>query len=102
VRSATASITSAAPSTTSEAQATTTVVVEQPPAPPPPPPRVVVARPPQPDVVWVEGYYAYDGRGRYVRVNGYWAQPPGRYRAYVAPHWSRRGPSYVYVQGYWR
>ena len=87
---------------TSEAQATTTVIVEQPPEPPPPPPRVVVARPPQRNVVWIEGYHAYDGHGRYVWVNGTWATPPGRHRAYVAPHWKLRDRGYVYVEGYWR
>lgn len=87
---------------TSEAQATTTVIVEQPPAPPPPPPRVVVGRPPSRNVVWVDGYWAYDGRGRYTWVDGYWATPPSRHRAYVAPHWTRRDRGYVYVQGYWR
>ncbi len=86
---------------TSEAQATTEYQVE---APPPPPPRrreVVVARP-GPDVVWIEGYYAYGPRGGYEWVPGHWERPPGRYNSYVAPHWQQRGRSYVYVQGYWR
>jgi outer membrane lipoprotein SlyB len=87
---------------TSESEATTTVIVEQPPAPPPPPPRVIIARPHRRDVVWVDGYWAYDGRGRYEWVDGYWATPPSRRRAYVAPHWNRRDRGYVYVQGYWR
>lgn len=86
---------------TSESQATTNVVVDQPPAPPPPQREIVYARP-APDVIWVPGYYAYDGY-RYVWIEGRWARPPHRgYRGYVAPHWQHRGGNYVYVQGYWR
>ena len=86
---------------TSEAQATTTVVVAQPPPPPPPQPEVVYAQP-DPGVVWISGYWAYDG-ARYVWIGGRWARPPHRrYHAYVQPHWEPRGGNYVYIQGYWR
>jgi hypothetical protein len=87
---------------TSESQATTDVVVAEPPPPPPPPqPEIIVAQP-EPNVVWVPGYYAWDGRA-YVWIGGRWAHPPRRgYRAYRQPHWERRGSGYVYVQGYWR
>jgi hypothetical protein len=88
----------------SETEATTNIYVEQPPAPPPRE-RVVVERYPAPsrEAVWVDGYWAYSGNGRYVWVEGRWEHPPERYRTYVAPHWKRhpRG-GYVYVEGYWR
>jgi hypothetical protein len=85
---------------TSENDATSNVVVQQPPAPPPPQREVVYARP-RGDVVWIPGYYAYDGY-RYVWIEGRWARPRRGYRHYEAPHWQRRGGGYVYVQGYWR
>ncbi|MBS0663345.1 MAG: YXWGXW repeat-containing protein [Verrucomicrobia bacterium] len=86
---------------TSEAQATTDYVVAQPP-PAPPIQREVVVVQPAPGMVWVQGYWAYDGY-RYVWIGGRWVRPPHRhYRAYVAPHWEYRGRGYVYIQGYWR
>ncbi|MDB6167878.1 MAG: 17 kDa surface antigen [Verrucomicrobia bacterium] len=85
---------------TSESQATTNVVVDQPPAPPPPQREVVYAAP-RPGVVWIPGYYAYDGY-QYVWIGGRWMRPRRGYRGYVTPHWQRRGGGYVYVQGYWR
>ena len=86
----------------SQAEATTTYVVQQPP-PPPPPPQVVVVReaPPAPDVIYVDGFYAYNGR-EYIWVAGHYERPPPRARAYVAPHWERRDRDSVYVEGYWR
>jgi hypothetical protein len=85
----------------SEAEATTTYVVQQPP-PPPPPPQVIVVRepPPAPDVIYVEGYQAYNGR-EYVWVPGRYERPPPRARQYVPPHWERRQRDSVYVEGYW-
>jgi hypothetical protein len=86
---------------TSEAQATTNVVVTSPP-PPPPPQREVIVVQSGPDMVWIPGYYAYDGYG-FTWIGGRWARPPHRrYRSYYQPHWERRGGGYVYIQGYWR
>ena len=86
---------------TSEAQATTDYAVAAPRPAPPPQREVVVVRQPAPDMVWVDGYYIYESRG-YSWVPGHWERPPSHYRTYVAPHWSARGRTQVYVQGYWR
>lgn len=87
----------------SETEATTNVVVAQPPPPPPPPAQVeVVTAQPGPGMVWIDGYWAYSDDGRYVWAPGHWIMPPRQHRAYVTPHWARRGSSYVYIQGYWR
>jgi hypothetical protein len=86
---------------TSERSATTDVYVSA--APPPPPRRreVVVVERPYREAVWVDGYWAYIGRGEYAWVEGRWMRPPGPYRTYVAPHWKRQRGGYVYVEGYW-
>jgi hypothetical protein len=90
----------------SEAEATTSYVAEAPPPPPPARQEVVMVRPAERSAVWVRGYYAYDGHDgrseRYVWVPGHWEAPPERANAFVEPHWTQRGHSYVYVQGYWR
>jgi hypothetical protein len=84
----------------SEREATTPIQVEAPPPPPPPRETVIVERP-EPESVWIEGHWEYDGRG-YYWVDGYWVVPPPHYRHYVAPHWERRGHVHVYIRGYWR
>ncbi len=85
----------------SEAEATTTIVVNE---PPPPPPHREDRRYERPysEAVWIDGYWAYSGNGRYTWVEGRWERPPERYRTYVAPHWQRHRGGYVYVEGYWR
>jgi hypothetical protein len=77
--------------------------VQQPPPPPPPPREVVVARrAPARGAVWVEGYYAYTGRGgEYAWVPGHWEVPPPHYHRFVQPRWEQRGGSYIYIRGYW-
>ncbi|HVS52737.1 MAG TPA: glycine zipper domain-containing protein [Opitutaceae bacterium] len=83
--------------------ANTEYVVQQPPPPPPPPRREVVVARPAREAVWVEGYYAYTGRGNeYAWVPGHWEVPPPRAHAYVRPRWERRDNGYVYVRGYWQ
>lgn len=77
-------------------------VIEQPPPAPPPMPREVVTVRPGREAVWVAGYYAYVGRGRYEWVPGHWEVPPGRYTRFEQPRWERRGNSYVYMRGVWR
>ena len=77
-------------------------VVHQPPAAPPPPAREFVSVRPAREAVWVPGYYAYVGRGRYAWVPGHWEVPPRRYAHFHQPRWERRGAGYVYVQGGWR
>jgi hypothetical protein len=58
--------------------------------------------PPSPDAVWINGYWAWDGR-QYVWAQGHWIMPPPHYRYYIPPHWHRRPDgSSVYIEGYWR
>jgi hypothetical protein len=81
----------------------TETVVQAPPTPPPPPPREVIAVRPAREAIWVEGYWAYAGRGnRYEWVPGHWEVPPPQYHTFVQPRWEPRGNGYVYVRGYWR
>ena len=80
----------------------TMYAVEQPPLPPPPPRRELVVVRPARQAVWVSGYHAYLGRGRYAWVPGHWEVPPGRSRQFVQPRWERAARGYVYRRGYWR
>jgi hypothetical protein len=54
---------------------------------PPPPPRVVLVLParPDPEFVWVEGYWYPVGR-HYKWHEGYWTRPPYEGARWVAPH----------------
>jgi hypothetical protein len=86
----------------SEAQATTTVYVSSPPPPPPAPGDAYMGPPPFPGAVWINGYWAWDGR-EYVWAAGHWIQAPPGYSYYIAPHWGYRPDGrYVYIRGYWR
>jgi hypothetical protein len=84
------------------AQVSVGVVIGRPPAPvvieePPPPPRtyVVEARP-SAEFVWVEGYWAPQGR-HYRWHNGYWTRPPYAGAYWVEPYYYRGS----YIAGYW-
>jgi hypothetical protein len=65
---------------------------------PPPPPRVVrvVERPPDPDFIWVEGYW-YPVAGHYVWHDGYWTRPPYEGARWVSPRHDGR----QFFAGYW-
>jgi hypothetical protein len=66
---------------------------------PPPPPRAMHIerpRPPQPDAIWVDGYW-YPVGNHYKWHDGYWTQPP-----YPAAHWiGPRHENGMFYQGYW-
>jgi hypothetical protein len=65
---------------------------------PPPPPRVVhvVEVAPEPDYVWIDGYWHPVGH-RYVWHEGYWTRPP-----YAGARWiSARYERQMYFEGYW-
>ena len=85
----------------SENEAVTPYVEREPPPLPPMRGEVVRERP-RHEAVWIDGYWSYEGHGRYSWVEGYWATPPRNHRRYVQPHWSHRRNGYVYVQGYWQ
>ena len=63
---------------------------------------VVSVRPlaPGPRHVWVGGEYIWRG-GSYVYVDGYWAEPPRRFRVWKDGHWKRRHGGWVWVPGHW-
>lgn len=81
------------------AAATTNLVVDSPPPPPPPQTQVVVIQQ-EPDSIWIPGCWEYGLQG-YVWIPGRWVRPPPYRRHYMAPHWGRRGGTYVYIRGYW-
>jgi len=65
---------------------------------PPPRPRVVrvLPRRPDPEYVWIEGYWRVSGH-RYKWHNGYWTRPP-----YVGAQWiSPRYDGRFFFEGYW-
>jgi len=84
------------------AQVSVGVVIGRPPAPvvieePPPEPRVyAVAARPGPEFVWVEGYWAPQGR-HYRWHDGYWTRPPYAGAYWVEPYYYRGS----YIAGYW-
>jgi hypothetical protein len=65
---------------------------------PPPPPRVVrvLPRSPDPESMWVEGYWYPVGR-RYTWHKGYWTRPPYDGARWVAP----RHDGERFFAGYW-
>lgn len=53
------------------------------------------------DVVWIPGYWAWDGEeNEYLWISGFWrAVPPGR--AWMPGHWQKAMDGYRWVSGYW-
>ncbi len=72
-------------------------------APPPAPQPVAETVPasPNPNAVWIPGYWDFNGTG-YAWVSGRWEIPPADVHQYVSPHWEDRSGTYVFVRGYWR
>lgn len=69
----------------------------------PPPPRreVMPARPPGPGMVWVTGYWAWQG-DRHYWVSGHYERPPRSHAVWVEPRWERRGGGHLFIEGFWR
>jgi hypothetical protein len=65
---------------------------------PPPPARVVLVQPerPDPEFVWIEGYWYPVGR-HYKWHEGYWTRPPYEGARWVGPHHDGQ----LYFAGYW-
>jgi len=75
-------------------------VVEVPVAPPPP--RAEVIPPPSgPDLVWVPGHWAWNGRAHHW-VGGHYRRAPQRGHQWVPGHWEKRGRHWVWIDGRWR
>lgn len=69
------------------------------PAPPPPPQVEVQAAAPAPGMVWVPGYWQWDG-ARFVWIGGRWDLPrPGA--SWQPPSWRPRAGGAVFVPGRW-
>ena len=68
---------------------------------PPPPPQVEV-KPAQPNVtfIWIPG--AWEWRGRWVWVHGYWGVPPHPGAVWIGGHWRYRRHGYVWIGGRWQ
>jgi hypothetical protein len=66
----------------------------------PPAPKVeVMPAPPQPDYVWIGGYWNWVG-GRHTWVSGHWTTPrPGHH--WVAYEWVRQGDGWRLRPGHW-
>lgn len=81
--------------TTQTAEATDTVYITQ-----PPPPVVAESRPPapNPEAVWIGGYWHWQAN-KYVWTAGHWETKPQG--AWVPGHWAKRPRGYVWVDGHW-
>jgi hypothetical protein len=68
--------------------------------PPPPPLTEVKAASAAPGMVWVEGYWHWNGV-QYVWIPGHWESPPAGY-AWVAPSYLIMEGRHVYRAGRWK
>ncbi len=68
-------------------------------APPVPPVEEVIVQP-QPNFVWVPGYYSY-ANTHYVWVGGRWAAPPDGYHRWVEGHWRETKKGWHFEEGRW-
>ena len=61
----------------------------------------VIIRPaaPRPTTIWIEPEWVWRG-GKYVYVNGYWAEPRLGYR-YMPGYWQRTRRGDIWVIGRW-
>ena len=70
-------------------------------APPPPVVETVPVAPPEPDYVWVGGYWDWNNT-QYVWVPGRYRRPPGPDRVWVPPRTYHDAHGNHYVPGGWR
>ena len=69
-------------------------------APPPPIPYYELPPVPDPNEIWVPGYWAW-GEGGYYWVPGFWAQPPQTGYYWTPGYWAANNGSFVWHLGYW-
>jgi uncharacterized protein YcfJ len=67
---------------------------------PPPPQTEVVVTAPGPGYVWIPG--AWEWRGSWVWVGGYWAVAPSPRAVWIQGYWSRGPYGWHRVPGHWR
>jgi hypothetical protein len=68
--------------------------------PPPPPLSETQAAPAAPGMVWVEGYWHWNGV-QYVWIPGHWESPPAGY-VWLPPSYTVVDGRHVYRAGHWR
>ena len=68
---------------------------------PPPPRREYIIERPGPDMVWINGFWSWQGAD-FVWVGGRWAAPPRGHRAWVPGQWRRSRRGWFWVEGHWR
>jgi hypothetical protein len=68
--------------------------------PPPPIPYYQPPPVPQPNVVWMPGYWAW-GIAGYFWVPGTWVEPPQVGYLWTPGYWGWRGAAFSWHQGYW-
>ncbi|MCX5682720.1 MAG: YXWGXW repeat-containing protein [Planctomycetota bacterium] len=67
------------------------------------PPAVIVERrppPPNQGLVWIDGFWEWNGR-QYVWEPGHWAAPPRGGVIWIAPRYERHEQGYRYMPGRW-
>ncbi len=69
-------------------------------APPPPPLVEVRSTPAGPSMVWVDGYWHWNGV-QYVWIPGHWEEPPAGY-VWTPPRYGMIEGRYIYHPGGWR
>ena len=68
-----------------------------------PPPAIPYYEPPpapEPNDIWVPGYWAW-GEGGYYWVAGTWTQPPQPDYLWTPGYWASNSSAFVWHQGYW-
>jgi hypothetical protein len=69
-------------------------------SPPPPPFEEARGAAPAPGMLWVEGYWHWNGV-HYVWIPGHWESPPAGY-VWAPPSYSGGEGRYVYRAGHWK
>jgi len=67
---------------------------------PPPPQAEVVPVSPGPDYVWIDGYWAWNGR--WVWTPGRWKIRPHLRAVWAPGHWIHGRHGWVWAPGHWR
>jgi hypothetical protein len=68
---------------------------------PPPALRERRPAPPSREYLWIDGYWAWNGR-EYVWEPGRWAVPPRERAVWVAPRYEKDDHGYRYRPGHWK